>query len=119
MHACSLRTRAAWPTLTDAAATCRAGLYKQLSGLKSMLAEVRDEASAIDSLKEPIAASLEATGTCPMHTQGDFTAYCDLGRAGCLALCPQSKCRTTQDPSIDHAQYVLQALARTVRSRRE
>jgi hypothetical protein len=45
------------------AATCRAGLYKQLSGLKSMLAEVRDDASAVGPLKEPIAASLEATGT--------------------------------------------------------
>jgi CobN/Magnesium Chelatase len=66
----NLHTQAAWPTLTAPAATCRAGLYKQLSGLKSMLAEVRDEASAIDSLKAPIAASLEATGTCSMHYRG-------------------------------------------------
>jgi CobN/Magnesium Chelatase len=50
------------------AATCRAGLYKQLSGLKSMLAEVRDDASAIGLLKEPIAASLEATGDWPMQS---------------------------------------------------
>lgn len=40
----------------------RAGLYKQLSELKSMVAEVRDDASAIGPLKEPIAACLEATG---------------------------------------------------------
>lgn len=47
-------------------AACRAGLYKQLSELKSMLAEVRDDAAAVNALKEPIAANLEATGVCCM-----------------------------------------------------
>lgn len=48
----------------------RAGLYKQLSELKSMLAEVRDDAAAVNALKEPIAANLEATGLgkdCPFQ----------------------------------------------------
>jgi CobN/Magnesium Chelatase len=113
-----LPSQAAWPMLIDPAATCRAGLYKQLSGLKSMLAEVRDEASAIDSLKEPIAASLEATGV-QCTAEGDFTSHCHVGLTGCVALCHQSKRPSTQDPSTYQAQFFPQDWAETARSRRE
>lgn len=112
--ACSSETlpcQAAWSTLRDPAATCRAGLYKQLSGLKSMLAELRDEASAIESLKEPIAASLEATGAGPMHSRGRLhTTRFDVGPTSCVVFCHhQGKRPSSQDPSVDHARYFLQA----------
>lgn len=47
----------------------RAGLYKQLSELKSMLGEVRDDPAAAETLKEAIVKNLDASGKSAQRPQ--------------------------------------------------